>query len=69
MSGRVLAVGVLLLFAGIALLIKAFTGASTVFEISFPGGAFRFDVKWYPMVDMQDFQRQIMLMKDHVKNA
>lgn len=57
--------GVVAALAGIVFLIKGFLGKSTVFEISFPGGRFRFDVKWYPISDMQDFQRQIHLVKDH----
>lgn len=62
-------VGTTICFASAVCFIKAFISPSTVFEIAFPGGAFRFDVKWYPMVDMQDFQRQIMLMKDHAKQV
>lgn len=62
-------VGIIAVLAGIVFLIKGFLGKSTVFEISFPGGLFRFDVKWYPIADMQDFQRQIHLVKDHYKNA
>lgn len=57
-------VGIVAALAGIISLVKFFLGKSTVFEISFPGGRFRFDVKWYPLADMQNFQRQIYLVKD-----
>jgi len=36
----------------------------TDFTITFPGGQLKFNVKWYPMADMQDFQRQIHLMRE-----
>ena len=61
--------GIVAALAGVVFLIKGFLGKSTVLEVSFPGGRFRFDVKWYPIADMQDFQRQIHLVKDHYKNA
>lgn len=61
--------GIIAALAGIVFLVKVFLGKSTVFEISFPGGRFRFDVKWYPIADMQNFQRQIYLVKDEYKNT
>ncbi len=61
--------GVVAVLAGIGFLIKTFLGKSTIFEISFPGGCFRFDVKWYPITEMQNFQRQIHLVKDCHNNT
>lgn len=61
--------GTVVALAGVVFLIKGFLGKSTVLEVSFPGGRFRFDVKWYPIADMQDFQRQIHLVKDHYKDV
>lgn len=61
------AFGGVLLFFGIIPLIQAFIGKQTMFQISFPGGTFNFDVKLYPIADMRDFQRQLHLIKDHIK--
>ncbi len=66
---RLIPVGAVLAAAGLVFLIKGFLGKSTILEVSFPGGRFRYDVKMYPIADMEDFQRQIHLMKDHIKNA
>lgn len=49
--------------------IKYFISRQTLFVISFPGGGFGFDVKYYPITDIRDFQRQLHLLKDHQKEA
>lgn len=53
--------------AGLFLIVKGFLSRGTSFEISFPGGKYLFPVKYYPIADMRDFQRQLHLMKDHLK--
>lgn len=60
-------VGVVCLVAALVFFIKWFISKTTIFEIAFPGGKYHFDMRWYPIADMQDFQRQIHLMKDHLK--
>lgn len=57
-------VGLGMLLVGACLIISYFLNRSTVFEISFPGGGFTFNVKWYPIEDMREFQRQLYLVKD-----
>lgn len=47
--------------------IMYFVNRRTVFSISFPGGSFGFDIRYYPIADIRDFQRQLHLMKDHLK--
>lgn len=42
---------------------------SIVATISFPGGSFGFDVKYYPIADIRDFQRQLHLLKDYRKEV
>lgn len=56
--------GIVVFLAGIVFFAKGLLGKTTVFEIPFPGGRFRFDVKWYPIANMREFQRQIHLTKD-----
>lgn len=53
--------------AGLFFIVKGFLSRGTSFEISFPGGKYLFPVKYYPIADMRDFQRQLHLMKDHLK--
>lgn len=57
-------IGLGMLLIGACLIISYFLNRSTVFEISFPGGGFSFNVKWYPIEDIQEFQRQLHLAKD-----
>lgn len=47
--------------------IKFFLTRQTLFQVSFPGGSFGFDIRYYPIADIRDFQRQLHLMKDHLK--
>lgn len=57
------------LLAAVIFLIRYFVSRVTLFQISFPGGSFGFDVKYYPIADVRDFQRQLHLLKDQIKNA
>lgn len=49
--------------------IKGFAQRTTLFEVSYPGGRYFFNVKYYPIVDMRDFQRQLHLMRDNLRNG
>lgn len=44
-----------------------FVKRTSVFQICFPGGGFGFDIRYYPIADIRDFQRQLHLLKDHRK--
>ena len=58
-----------IIFAGIVSIILYFVTRKTLFTVSFAGGSFSFNVSYYPMADIQDFQRQLHLLKDHLKNG
>ncbi len=58
-----------ILFAAVLFYIRYFIFRYSLFQISFPGGEFSFDMRYYPISDIQDFQRQLHLLKDHIKNA
>ena len=62
-------VGLGMLLVGACLITSYFLNRSTVFEISFPGGGFSFNVKWYPIEDMREFQRQLYLVKDKANHS
>lgn len=62
-------VGLGMLLVGACLIISYFLNRSTVFEISFPGGGFTFNLKWYPIEDMREFQRQLHLVKDKANHT
>lgn len=49
--------------------VRYFTNRQTLFLVSFPGGDFAFDIRWYPISDIRDFQRQLHLLKDHIKES
>lgn len=49
--------------------IKYFTSRQTLFLVCFPGGSFGFDIRYYPISDIQDFQRQLHLLKDHIREG
>lgn len=53
--------------AALVFFIRYFISRQTLFQVSFPGGGFAFDIKYYPISDIRDFQRQLHLLKDHVK--
>lgn len=59
----------IVLVAALLFYVKYFTSRQTLFVISFPGGGFGFDVKYYPIADIRDFQRQLHLLKDHRKEV
>lgn len=59
--------GIALVLASIPFYIIYFVKRQTLFQISFPGGSFGFDIRYYPIADIRDFQRQLHLMKDHIK--
>lgn len=45
-----------------------FVKRQTLFRVSFPdGNAFTFDVRYYPVTDIRNFQRQLHLVKDSRK--
>ena len=49
------------------LLVNFFVSRKSLFIVSFPGGSFGFDIRYYPISDIRDFQRQLHLLKDHRK--
>lgn len=60
-------VGSAAIVAAVPFFIVYFTTRQTLFQVSFPGGSFGFDIRYYPIADIRDFQRQLHLMKDHLK--
>ena len=62
-------IGMIVLAASLPFYIMYFVNRQTLFLISFPGGSFGFDVKYYPIADIRDFQRQLHLLKDHRKEG
>ncbi len=61
--------GVLALVAALAFYILFFVKRQTLFSVTFPGGSFGFNVRYYPISDIRDFQRQLHLLKDHIKEG
>ena len=57
----------LAIVAGIVSFIIYFIKRQTLFLVAFPGGGFSLNIKWYPISDIRDFQRQLHLLKDHIK--
>ena len=57
------------LLPSIPFYILYFVKRSSLFLIAFPGGGFAFDVRWYPIADLRDFQRQLHLLKDHAREG
>jgi len=55
------------LIAAIPFYVMYFVKRSSIFIIAFPGGAFAFNIHWYPIEDIRDFQRQLHLLKDKIK--
>lgn len=53
--------------ASLPFFVSYFSSRKSLFVISFPGGSFGFDIRYYPISDIRDFQRQFHLMKDHLK--
>lgn len=67
-AGARIAGGVLMLIGALAF-VRYYLSRDTLFIVSFPGGSFGFDTKWYSIADMQDFQRQLHLIKDQLKEG
>lgn len=65
--GNAFTVAKFLPIPAILFLVAYFVKRQTIFSISFPGGSFGFDIRYYPIDDIRDFQRQLHLMKDHLK--
>lgn len=59
--------GMGLMVASLPFFVSYFSSRKSLFVISFPGGSFGFDIRYYPIADIRDFQRQLHLMKDHIK--
>lgn len=58
-----------ILIAAVPFYILYFVKRESMFLVAFPGGGFAFDIRWYPISDIQDFQRQLHLLKDHRKEG
>ena len=59
------------LMAGVVLvavvfLVQYYTSRQTLFVISFPGGSFGFDARFYTVNEIRDFQRQLHALKDRL---
>lgn len=65
----VLFLGPLFLLAALAGVVMFFVNRHTLFVVSFPGGSFAFNIHYYPITDIRDFQRQLHLLKDHIKEG
>ncbi len=61
--------GPLFMAAGLASFVMFFVNRHTLFVVAFPGGSFAFNVHYYPISDVRDFQRQLHLLKDHLKGG
>lgn len=57
------------LFAGIISLFLYVMKKRSVFVVAFHGGSFGFDLSLNPLSELQEFQRQIHLMKDQAKKG
>lgn len=69
MNGSLRAIGAVFLLAALAFYVLFFVNRQTLFLVSFPGGGFAFDIRYYPISDIRDFQRQLHLLKDHRKEG
>ncbi len=61
--------GAVALVGALVFYILFFVKRQTLFLVSFPGGGFAFDIRYYPIADIRDFQRQLHLLKDHRKEG
>lgn len=66
-SAIVFTIGIVTIPIALYFYVKYFISRQTLFVVSFPGGSFGFDIRYYPIADIRDFQRQLHLMKDHIK--
>lgn len=63
-------VGLVVLLFALLFYVLYFVKRQTLFRVSFPdGNAFTFDVRYYPITDIRNFQRQLHLVKDSRKAA
>lgn len=60
-------VGAAIMLLGALALVRYYLSRDTLFVVEFPGGSFAFNTKWYPVSDIQDFQRQLHLIKEQAK--
>lgn len=67
LSNFTLIMATISLTAAIPFYILYFVKRQTLFLVAFSGGGFAFDIRWYPISDIRDFQRQLHLLKDHRK--
>lgn len=56
--------GIYCIVGAIFLYLVYFLKRQTLFLVSFPGGGFAFDARWYRVTDIRSFQRQLHLLKD-----
>lgn len=62
--------GFILLLLAVIFYVVYFVKRQTLFRVSFPdGNAFTFDVRYYPITDIRNFQRQLHLVKDSRKGV
>lgn len=66
-GGHVVEIAMAVALPAIPFYVLYFVKRTSVFQICFPGGGFGFDIRYYPIADIRDFQRQLHLMKDHIK--
>lgn len=63
-NSMIMAIAAIPFAAAIERIVRYFIKRFTLFDIRFAGGALLFDVKWFPIVDAQNFHRQLRLTKD-----
>ena len=62
--------GLVLLLLAVIFYVVYFLKRQTLFRVSFPdGNGFCFDVRYYPITDIRNFQRQLHLVKDSKKEV
>lgn len=59
--------GAVLILLGALAAVRYYLSRDTLFIVAFPGGSFGFDTKLYSIADIQNFQRQLHLIKDQMK--
>lgn len=60
---------VALLVVAVVFFIEYIVNRQTLFFVSFPGGSFGFDMRYYSVADARNFQRQLYLQKDKLREA
>ena len=64
-GGHVVEIAMAVALPAIPFYVLYFVKRTSVFQVCFPGGGFGFDIRYYPIADIRDFQRQLHLLKDH----